>query len=286
MIFGIIANTQKEQIWEVLPPFLAWLESKGASVLAADDLRENLCVQPDRFLPIEQLVERCDMVLSFGGDGTLLSTARKVGRRQTPILGVNLGGLGYLAEISLSSLYPRVEELLSGAYRVEERMVLACRVNGSPDVYYALNDVVIEKGAYTRVVRIRTTIGGRYLNTYTGDGLIVATPTGSTAYSLSTGGPLVEPALNVLIVNPISPHTLTDRPMLIGCDQGIEALVQGGHDRMILSTDGQVERHLRVGDRIIIHKADYVVKLVLFHDKYFYDVLREKLKWGDGPASS
>jgi len=221
------------------------------------------------------------MVLSFGGDGTLLSTARKVGRHQTPILGVNLGGLGYLAEISLESLYPRVEELLDGSYRVEDRMLLCCKVEGSPQAYYALNDVVIDKGAFTRVVRIRMTIGERYLNTYICDGLIVATPTGSTAYSLSSGGPIVEPALNALIVNPISPHTLADRPIIIGTEREIEVVIESGHSGMILSTDGQIERHLRAGDKILISRADYVVKLVLFHDKFFYDVLREKLKWGN-----
>jgi NAD+ kinase len=285
MTLGIIANTTKAQIWDVLPPFLAWLENKGASVLVNDDLSDRLKVSPDYFLPCTDLPAHCDMILSFGGDGTLLSTADKIGRAQTPILGVNLGGLGYLAEITLDSLYPRVEELLSGAFRVEDRMVLCCRVSGSPESYYALNDVVIDKGAFPRVIRIRMTIGGRYLNTYTGDGLIVATPTGSTAYSLSAGGPIVEPALNALIVNPISPHTLADRPMVIGTDREIEAQVESGHSAVFLSTDGQIHRNLLVGDRVLIQKADYVVKLVLFKDKYFYDVLREKLKWGNDPNS-
>jgi NAD+ kinase len=281
MTLGIIANTQKEQIWTVLPPFLDWLESKGASVLVCDDLSDRLKVSSDHFLPCPDLASQCDMILSFGGDGTLLSTAGRVGRHQTPILGVNLGGLGYMAEITLDNLYPRVEELLSGSYRVEDRMVLACRVEGSKKVYHALNDVVIDKGAFPRVIRIRTSIGGRYLNTYTGDGLIIATPTGSTAYSLSAGGPIVEPALNALIVNPISPHTLADRPMVIGTDREIVAQVEGGHHAIALSTDGQIQRNLKVGDRVLIQKADYVVKLVLFKDKYFYDVLREKLKWGN-----
>lgn len=257
------------------------MESKGAACLISDDLENRLNAPHQRFLPYDQLAAQSDMVLSFGGDGTLLATARKVGRQQTPILGVNLGGLGYLAEISLESLYQRAEELLGGAYRVEERMVLACQVDGSPEVYHALNDIVIDKGAFTRVVRIRTTIGGRYLNTYTGDGLIVATPTGSTAYSLSSGGPIVEPALNALIVNPISPHTLADRPMIISSEREIEALIEGGHNHLILATDGQIERNLRIGDRVLIRCADYVVKLVLFQDKFFYDVLREKLKWGN-----
>ncbi len=144
MKFGIIANTQKDPIWEVLPPFLKWLESKGAQVLISDDLRGRLKVAPRLFQPSDELVSGSDMVLSFGGDGTLLSTARRVGKLQTPILGVNLGGLGYLAEISLESLYPRVEELLSGSYRVEERMVLASQVNDSPEVFHSLNDVVQE----------------------------------------------------------------------------------------------------------------------------------------------
>lgn len=257
-------------------------------MILCDDLEAKLKTTGKNFLPAGALAAASDLILSFGGDGTLLSTARKVGRRQTPILGVNLGGFGYLAEISLERLYPRIEELLSGAFRIEDRMVLACRVNEAPDLYYALNDVVIDKGAFPRVVRIRTTIAGRYLNTYTGDGLIIATPTGSTAYSLSTGGPIVEPALNALIVNPISPHTLADRPMVIGADQEIEAKVEGGHDDLVLSTDGLVVKKLKIGDRVIVHRADFVVKLALFRDKYFYDILREKLKWGNGtiPPSS
>jgi NAD+ kinase len=283
MIFGIIANTQKEQIRDVLPPFLTWLASKGASVLVCSDSKAVLKPAKYRFASAEDLVQECDMILSFGGDGTLLATARTVGPREKPILGVNLGGLGYLAEISLASLYSRVEELLSGTYRVEDRMVLKCRVQDSPQEYTALNDVVIDKGSFPRVIRIRTTIGHRYLNTYTGDGLIVATPTGSTGYSLSAGGPIVEPALNALIVNPISPHTLTDRPMIIGSDLEIEAMIESGHDNQILTADGQLERTLKVGDRIFIRRADYVVKLVLFPDKFFYDVLREKLKWGNDP---
>jgi len=210
----------------------------------------------------------------------LLSTAAKVGSRQTPILGVSLGGLGYLAEISLEKLYPRIEELLTGSYKIESRMALTCSVEGSSQEYFALNDITIAKGAYPRVVNIRTTIGDRYLNTYSCDGLIVATPTGSTAYSLSAGGPILEPALQALIVNPIAPHTLADRPIIIGADKKIEALIAGAHDELALVVDGQIARTLNSGDRIIIRRADFSVQLVLFSDKLFYDVLREKLKWG------
>lgn len=273
------------RIWEILPGFLEWSESKALEVLLCDDLREKLKSKKQRFFPADKLADESDMVLSFGGDGTLLSTAHKVGRRQTPIMGVNLGGLGYLAEVSLDSLEARIEELLDGSYRIEDRMVLNCRVEGSPAEYQALNDIVIDKGAFYRVVHIRTTIGGRFLNTYTGDGLIVATPTGSTAYSLSTGGPIVEPVLGALIVNPLSPHSLTDRPIIIGDDKEIEAVIESQHDELFLVADGQVQRTLGHGDRVFIQRADYVVKLVLFHDKFFYDVLREKLKWGDSPHS-
>ncbi len=271
--------------WEVLPGFLEWAESKHLEILLCHDLRDQLKASGRRFLPPDELAVESDMVLSFGGDGTLLATAHKVGRRQTPILGVNVGGLGYLAELSLDSLEARIEELLDGSYRVEDRMVLKCRVEGAANEYYALNDVIIDKGAFYRVVHIRTTIGGRFLNTYTGDGLIVATPTGSTAYSLSAGGPIIEPALGALIVNPLSPHSLTDRPIIIGDDKEIEAEIESEHDELFLVTDGQVQRTLARGDRVIVQRADYVVKLVLFHDKFFYDVLREKLKWGDSPHS-
>ncbi|MBU1880715.1 NAD(+)/NADH kinase [bacterium] len=220
------------------------------------------------------------MILSFGGDGTMLSTARKVGRSQIPILGVNLGGLGYLAEISLEDLHPRMQKLLGGCFRIEDRMVLKCWVEGSDDEFFALNDIVIAKGSYPRVVSIRTTIDERYLNTYTGDGLVIATPTGSTAYSLSAGGPIVEPGLHTIIISPISPHTLADRPVVIGADKTVEALIVGHNDSLTLVADGEYGRLLTQGDRVFISMADYSVKLVLFEDKYFYDVLREKLKWG------
>jgi NAD+ kinase len=285
MTFGIIANTSFARIWQVLPEFLGWLASKGISTVVSEDLKEGLGAGTYKYLPHGDLAAASDMVLSFGGDGTLLSTARKIGRSQTPILGVNLGGLGYLAEISFDSLYPRFEELLSGSYRVEDRMVLYCQVEGSDSKYHALNDVVIDKGAYSRVVRLQVSIGGRFLNSYTGDGVIVATPTGSTAYSLSAGGPILEPTLNSIIVNPISPHTLTDRPIIIGDDRVIEATVTGKHRALNLVIDGQVERTLEPGNRVIIKRADYVVKLVIFTDKYFYDVLREKLKWGGMPSN-
>jgi NAD+ kinase len=280
MTFGIIANTQIPRIRDVLPEFLNWIEKQGPKVLLCDDLRPLLSRSQARFLPPDGLAENCDMILSFGGDGTLLSTARRIGRHQTPILGVNLGGLGYLAEISLEDLYPRIEELLAGSFQIEERMVLTCRVEGSDRAYYALNDIVISKGAFPRVVHIRTTIDGRYLNTYVGDGLIIATPTGSTAYSLSSGGPIIEPGLRVIIVNPISPHTLADRPIVIGDDKEIEVRISGKDDEIILVSDGQVERSLKYGDVVRVKRADYAVKLVLFGDKFFYDVLREKLKWG------
>ncbi|MCX6639584.1 MAG: NAD(+)/NADH kinase [bacterium] len=285
MTFGIIANTTLERIWKVLPEFLQWLASKGTSIVVCEDLRQGLKPMAVEFLPPDEVAAVSDMVLSFGGDGTLLATAKKVGKFQTPILGVNLGGLGYLAEISVDSLYPRLEELLSGAYRVEDRMVLSCKIEGADPEYFALNDIVIDKGAYSRVVRLHMTIGGRYLNTYTGDGVIVATPTGSTAYSLSAGGPIVEPALQALIVNPISPHTLADRPIVIGDDKIIEAVIEGRNRALNLVVDGQVERTLELGDRVVIRRAGHVVKLVLFPDKYFYDVLREKIKWGAIPLA-
>lgn len=210
----------------------------------------------------------------------MLSTAQKVGRYQIPILGVNLGGLGYLAEISLEDLHPRIQELLDGCFRVEDRMVLKSWVEGAEEEYFALNDIVIAKGSYPRVVSIKTTIDNRFLNTYTGDGLIIATPTGSTAYSLSAGGPIVEPGLHTIIISPISPHTLADRPVVIGADRTVEAVISGRNDSLTLVADGAYGRMLSCGDKVFVEMADYFVKLVLFEDKYFYDVLREKLKWG------
>ena len=235
------------------------------------------------FLPVKELAKTSSVVLSFGGDGTLLSTARAVGNAETPILGVNLGGLGYLAEISPQELQSKFRDFFKGKYTIENRMVLKATINTGKEkrTFFALNDIVVDKGLSTRIIKLRTTIQGEYLNTYFADGLIIATPTGSTGYSLSAGGPILEPTMEGIIINPICPHTLNHRPVVIRSVKVIEIEADPDLEVQPLTCDGFSEMLLRPGAKITVQRADWVVKLIRMKGKDFYNVLQEKLKWGD-----
>ena len=282
MVLGIICNTGKPECKSILLSFLEWLASLGVEYAADEALKNLLGDSPDDYYPREQLSNHCDVVLSFGGDGTMLSTARAVGDSETPILGVNFGGLGYLAEISPEELKERFRDFLAGKYDVEDRMLLEATVDNDEmqRTYYALNDVVVDKGAVTRIIRLRTSIQGQYFNTYEGDGLIISTPTGSTGYSLSAGGPILEPTMQGIIVNPICPHTLAHRPIVISADKVIEIETDPNIAHQIFACDGFGEQMLEPGAKIEVKRSERVVKLISMKGKYFYNVLREKLKWG------
>lgn len=283
MILGIICNTSKPECQSALPEFLLWLRQLGGNFVADKALVSLLGDLPQAYYPREEIAKHCSVVLSFGGDGTLLSTARAVGTAETPILGVNFGGLGYLAEISPEGLKERFKDFLAGRYQVETRMLLEARVknNGSGHKkYYALNDVVVEKGGVSRIIKLRATIEGEYLNTYHADGIIISTPTGSTGYSLSAGGPILEPTMEGIIINPICPHTLAHRPIVIRADKTIEIAPEQNYTDLIFSCDGFLEQRLTPGASVVIKKSDRVVKLISMKGTYFYNILREKLNWG------
>lgn len=285
MTLGIVANLDKERVRELVPEVLKWLRGQGVDVLVDEVLAEHLGL-PERACPRfrgRDMLGRCDMVLGFGGDGTILACARLVGDSGIPILGVKLGGLGFLAEVAPEELYSSLEDILAGHYTIVERMVLRARLHGSEDgeIFHGLNDFVLDKGAKSRVIRIRTFIDEEYLNTYIGDGLIVSTPTGSTAYSLAAGGPILLPSMEAIIINPISPHSLGARPVVIPGDKIIRVQVEPNTRGVIFSADGQVNQELRGGQAIDIARADYRIKLVSYQGRSFYDVLRAKLNWGD-----
>ena len=282
MILGIICNTGKPECWSTLPDFLAWLVRLGVKFVADDLLEDVLFDLPDSYYPREEIAKHCNVILSFGGDGTLLSTARAVGESEIPILGVNFGGLGYLAEISPAELKDRFKDFLAGHYNIETRMLLHAKVqnNGEENSYYALNDVVLEKGASSRIIKLRTSIDGEYLNTYRADGLIISTPTGSTGYSLSAGGPILEPTMEGIILNPICPHTLAHRPIVISADKTIEIEAEQDQYKLVFDCDGFMEQKLSPGASITVKKSDRVVRLITMKGTYFYNILREKLNWG------
>ena len=282
MVLGIICNTGKPECRSTLPEFLTWLKQLGANFIADESLTEYLTDLPSDYHPRDEIAKHCNVVLSFGGDGTMLSTARAVGSAETPILGVNFGGLGYLTEISPEELKDRFKDFLAGRYSIETRMLLEVEVenNGKSKRYFALNDIILDKGSMTRIVKLRLTIEGTYFNTYYADGLIISTPTGSTGYSLSAGGPILEPTMKGIIINPICPHTLAHRPVVITADKTIEIETDPEREKQVFVCDGFMEQKVGPGARIRIIRSERVVRLIRMKGSFFYSVLREKLNWG------
>ena len=285
MTFGIIANITKKIVIDIVPPLLEWLKEKNIDFYVCSDLKK-LDGFPTKNIPFgssEELSKKCDMVFAFGGDGTFLSVARAVGRTNVPILGVNLGGLGFLAEVRTEELYSAIEKILAGEYDIIERMVIRATLLERPEhQYFALNDVVIDKGGSPRLIQIKTHVDGSFLHTYLADGLIIATPTGSTAYSLSANGPIVIPTMKLFIINPICPHSLTARPLVVPAESVVHTMVETADSKKAhLNIDGQVICALKDGETVEICAADYKVQWVATRYQSFYDVLRTKLNWGE-----
>lgn len=227
--------------------------------------------------------EDAEAVVVLGGDGTLLSVARVLEERPTPIIGVNLGALGFLTQIQKEACYRDFKVILEGGYECEERMrlnVCVMRDNVVTHRYRVLNDVVINKSAIARIVGIKTAVEGRHLTHYRGDGLIVATPTGSTAYNLSAGGPIVYPTARAIILTPICPFTLANRPIILPADGTIRVELTEHHKDVTLTCDGQVGCQLTPADRIFISEADNPLRLIMTPSMDYYEILRSKLNWG------
>ena len=233
----------------------------------------------------EDVPEWCDLAIVLGGDGTLLSAARAIGNRAIPLLAVNLGGLGFLTSIPMEDLFPQLERALTGLQQItRRRMIHVCLYrNGMPCAQYdALNDVVIAKSAIARIVDLEAWAGDSFICAYKADGLIISTPTGSTAYSLAAGGPIVYPTVNAICLTPICPHTLTNRPLILPSDMPIRMVSRASaQEDAYLTVDGQVGHPLEAGDAVECSMADYDVLLIRPPDKTFFDVLRQKLKWGE-----
>jgi NAD+ kinase len=234
-------------------------------------------------VPGHQLAAMADLIVVLGGDGTLLHAARLCHKREVPILGVNMGTLGFMTEISKERLFPVLERVLLGDFRLERRTKLHVQVLRNGEVLVdseVLNDVVINKNALARIADIEAFVGGAYLSTFRADGVIVATPTGSSAYSLAAGGPLMHPSVPAVLIVPICPHTLAHRPIVLSDDQEIE-LILCSEGEMFVTLDGQHGRDLQRGDRVVVRRAPTSVALVRENGATYFDVLRNKLKWGE-----
>jgi NAD+ kinase len=289
---GIVANRRKTDIGKLVSGLVSWLKGKRVKALVWDDLTGLL--KPDDLQPLEVIGGKSEVVIAIGGDGTLLRAARAVADRMVPILGVNVGSLGFLTEVTVDEMYESIESILRGDFQYEDRMNVDGAIfrNGEQvEGFTALNDIVINKGALSRVIEIKLAVDCGYVTTYTADGLIVSTPTGSTAYSLSAGGPIVNPAMEAIIATPICPHTLAVRPMILAPSQELSVDLWAGHSmhgepEVKLTVDGQVGYDLFSGDRIVFSRSDQKTRLVLSGYRTFYEVLSSKLKWGDKTRKS
>jgi len=287
MRLAVVGNTKHPAITALVPKWLDWLASR-AEVVVADDLAHVLKLNAQRYKIArrEHVHIGCDMVISLGGDGTILSTAHLVGRAHVPIFGVKFGGLGFLVEIGPDELYSGLESILAGKYEIQPRMVLQASftATGGETSLFAMNDLVFDKGGNFRLVRLKTHINNEFLNTYIADGLIVATPTGSTAYSLAAGGPILPPEMKAMVITPICPHSLSARPVVIPEEKIVTVEFIGSDIDINLSADGQAIRKIKPGTVVQICKADYHINLVRLLEPIssgFYDTLRAKLHWGE-----
>ena len=280
---GIFARPRRADLTDVVRPLLEWLSKRGFRALYDTETAESLR-DGDDGLTREDLAAESDLLLVLGGDGTLLAAAREAAPRGIPILPINLGSLGFLTSFTLEELYPALEETIAGNLAASERAMLSAslvREGQTVESQLVLNEAVVTKGALARMIEIELSIDDDFVCRYRADGLIVATPTGSTAYSLSAGGPIVHPAVESIIVTPICPHTLTDRPLVFADSCNVEMRLRGAAESVYLTLDGQKGVLMQSEDRVSITRAKQRLKLIQPHRKSYYEILRSKLKWGE-----
>ncbi len=280
---GILTKPKFPEVKPTLQGVVAWLRDRHITVLldttSAGLLSEQGGIQKT------QLAVQSDVLLILGGDGTILNAARLAAERSIPILGVNMGGLGFLTEVRLDNLYASLDRVFANDFILDERLMLQTHVHRHGETVargIVLNDVVISKGTLARMIELKIAIQGQFVTNLRADGLIVGTPTGSTAYSLSAGGPIINPAVQSLILTPISPHTLTHRPLIVPGNAEIEVTLTSKDDGAMATLDGQVGIAMTQGDTVVIQASEHRTKLIRFPESHYYEVLREKLKWGDG----
>ncbi|MBI3208945.1 MAG: NAD(+)/NADH kinase [Candidatus Solibacter usitatus] len=279
---GIVSKPNSASAGKLVPELLAWFRARSIAV-RCDETTAGYAPGTD-WIPREQVPEGTQLVVVLGGDGTLLSAARAIGHREIPLFAVNLGGLGFLTAITVDEVFPELERAIHGEHRIGFRRMLCCQLVRGPETiaeYDALNDAVVSKAAIARMVSMETFVDGNLMCTYRADGLIVSTPTGSTAYSLAAGGPIIYPTVGAFAITPICPHTLTNRPVIVPDTSVIQLVCRDLDDSTFLTIDGQVGLPLKRGDRIFCKRSEHVINLVRPPSQLFFDVLRAKLKWGE-----
>jgi NAD+ kinase len=284
---GIVLKPHQPEALKTMCELTIWLAERGISLLGGPEI-EHERIEQQTGCAVEQvepekIAVSADLILVLGGDGTMIAAARLMGDAEVPVLGVNYGGLGYLAEFRIEEVYEALESILDGNYRLDKRVMLAVELmRGDQAVTRnrVLNDVVINKSALARIIEIEAYLNQQFVNSFRADGLIVSTPTGSTAYNLSAGGPVIFPSMNAVVITPICPFTLSNRPIVVPDDAVIELRLKTEQEDVALTLDGQVGFPLKVEDRVVIHKSQTTFNLVQPTNRNYFDVLRDKLRWG------
>jgi NAD+ kinase len=288
MIYGITGNPTKDSLWTPVAEVVSWFRDQGLDFWIHEPIAAGL-LERDLIPPavgrehsVADIVQAGDLVLSFGGDGTLLRAAHLTGPNDTPLLGVNIGRLGFLADIEVEQLREALEQIVAGNYTIEERMVLEARAESPShfDTEWAVNEFVLDRSGAAGLIKIEVEVNGTPLNTYWADGLIMATPTGSTAYSLSTGGPIIAPGVEAVILTPIAPHTLTVRPIVLPADSTITCRVLDDDQPYVFAADGRSVMFEEHNLQFTIERAHHTVNLVKLPGQHFFQTLRSKLMWG------
>jgi NAD+ kinase len=284
---GIVLKPHQPEALRTICELVEWLAKRSITLVGGPEIeRSRIQLQTGcavEEVPVETLATNVDLMLVLGGDGTMIATARMIGDQEVPVLGVNYGGLGYLAEFRIEELYSALESILAGNYRLDKRVMLAVeliRGGASLTTNRVLNDVVINKSALARIIEIEAFFNNQIVNSFRADGLIVSTPTGSTAYNLSAGGPVVFPSMNAVVLTPICPFTLSNRPLVVPDNAEIELILKTDKEEVALTLDGQVGFPLKVEDRVVIRKSRTTFNLIQPSNRNYFDVLRDKLRWG------
>lgn len=284
---GLVLKPHQPEALKTICELTQWLTTRGIELVGGPEIERDRIQHETgcsvREVASDKLASEVDLVLVLGGDGTMIATARMIGDSDVPVLGINFGGLGYLAEFRIEELHAALEAILDGDYRLDKRVMLSVeliRGNESITKNRVLNDVVINKSALARIIEIEAYFNQQFVNSFRADGLIVSTPTGSTAYNLSAGGPVIFPSMNAIVIAPICPFTLSNRPLVVPDDADIELRLKTDKEDVALTLDGQVGFSLQVEDRVMIRKSHTTFNLIQPANRNYFDVLRDKLRWG------
>jgi NAD+ kinase len=284
---GVLVKPNQPEALETICRLVEWCAGRGIKVAGGPRLQRDR-IEAETGCAVEslahgELVQGADLFVVLGGDGTMIGAARLVGDAEKPVVGVNFGTLGYLADFTVEDMIPALELVLAGDYTIDRRLMLAATVerDGQRQMHdRVLNDVVISKSALARIIEIEVQVDGKFLNRFRADGLIISTPTGSTAYNLSAGGPVIYPSMNAVVITPICPHTLSNRPLVLPDDAEVEFTLKTQREEVALTLDGQVGMPLEYEDRVTVRKSRTGFNLIQAHTRNYFDVLRNKLKWG------